>query len=68
MKPGSKGTKPQFKKNVSNDEVLSYFVKNPLADSIKLDVVEKALLPTRMFYKKYNDHMRLWINEDSTPQ
>jgi len=28
MKPGNKGSKPQFKKNVSNDEVLSYFEKN----------------------------------------
>lgn len=33
---------------------------------IKLDVVEKALLPTRFYYDKFGDHIRLWINESST--
>jgi hypothetical protein len=33
-----------------------------------LDVVEKAMLPTRWYYKDFSDQVRLWINESSTPQ
>jgi hypothetical protein len=31
-------------------------------------LVEKAMLPTRFYYEKFSDQVRLWINEDSTPQ
>jgi hypothetical protein len=31
-------------------------------------VVEKAMLPTRFYYEKFSDQVRLWVNEDSTPQ
>jgi hypothetical protein len=30
--------------------------------------VEKSMLPTRFYYEKFSDQVRLWINEDSTPQ
>ncbi len=35
---------------------------------MELDVVEKAMLPTRFHYQKFSDQVRLWINEDTTPQ
>lgn len=45
-----------------------YFQKNKFTEAVELDVVEKALLPTRFYYDKFADQMRLWINEDTTPQ
>jgi hypothetical protein len=26
------------------------------------------MLPTRFYYEKFSDQVRLWVNEDSTPQ
>jgi hypothetical protein len=31
-------------------------------------VVEHALLPTKMYFDKFSDQVRLWINEESTTQ
>lgn len=33
-----------------------------------MDLVEKAMLPTRFYYEKFSDQVRLWVNEESTPQ
>jgi hypothetical protein len=33
-----------------------------------VDVVENALLPTKMYYQRFTDYVRLWINEESTTQ
>jgi len=33
---------------------------------VNLDVVENAMLPTRFYYEKFTDQVRLWINEEST--
>jgi hypothetical protein len=59
---------PGFAKNISADQVNSYFQPNKWAKEVQLDLVEKALLPTRFHYEKFTDQVRLWINEESTPQ
>ena len=30
--------------------------------------MENSLLPTRHFFEKFSDSVRVWINESSTPQ
>lgn len=55
MKPGKQGTRPEFSKNVSDDQVKAYFEKNKWAEGVELDVVEKAMLPTRFYYEKFSD-------------
>lgn len=54
-------------RQVSADEVASLFAPNKFAEAVHLDVVEKALLPTRFYYKEFSDQIRLWVNESSTP-
>lgn len=61
-------TNPGFSKEATPDQVQSYFAPNPWSARIQLDVVEKALLPTRFYYERFSDQVRLWVNEDSTPQ
>ena len=39
-----------------------------MTSRIDLDVVENSLLPTRHFYKQFDDSLRVYINETSTPQ
>lgn len=69
LKPGNSGASPDmFSKTVSEQQVDSYFQPNKWSKEVQLDVVEKAMLPTRFYYEKYSDQVRLWINEDSTPQ
>jgi enoyl-CoA hydratase/carnithine racemase len=68
MKPGKPEGNPGFSSNVSADQVNSYFSPNKWAKEVQLDVVEKAMLPTRFYYEKFTDQVRLWINEESTPQ
>lgn len=59
---------PGFLQEVSDDLVRSYFAENEWARRIDLDVVENALLPTRHFFTKFADSVRIYINETSTPQ
>jgi len=59
---------PIFAKQVSAHQVEQYLQPNKWAAQVELEVVEKALLPTRFYYEKFSDQVRLWINEDSTPQ
>lgn len=33
-----------------------------------MKIVENSLLPTRHFFQKFSDSVRIWINETSTPQ
>lgn len=69
LKPGNSSASPDmFSKTVSDQQVDSYFQPNKWSEEVQLDVVEKAMLPTRFYYEKYSDQVRLWINEDSTPQ
>lgn len=72
LKPRQPGSGPHhanpgFSKNVSAQQVESYFQPNKWAEQVQLDVVEKALLPTRFYYEQFTDQVRLWINEDTTP-
>lgn len=59
---------PGFASSVSNDQVQSYFQPNKWAQELQLELVERALLPTRFYYEKFSDQVRLWVNEDSTTQ
>ena len=70
MKPPNAKVKknPGFKREVTPLEVDSYFQENKLASQIDLDVVENSLLPTRAFFKEFEDSVRLWVNETSTHQ
>jgi hypothetical protein len=52
-----------FSKEVESD--LTRFFE-PSKHRINIDVVENALLPTRMHYSRFSDYVRLWINEEST--
>ena len=58
---------PGFKKDISANEVESYFKENKYANQIDLDIVENSLLPTRHFFEKFSDSIRVYINESSTP-
>ena len=42
----------------------------PSLESKAMDVgaVQYALLPTRHHYERFSDHVRLWINEETTNQ
>lgn len=59
---------PGFKKEVSDKEVESYFEENKYAAKIDLDIVENSLLPTRHFFERFTDSIRVYINETSSPQ
>ena len=67
MKPRTEAVNPGFAKNVSAEVVESYFQPNKWTQEVQLDVVEKAMLPTRFYYEKFSDQVRLWVNEASTP-
>lgn len=41
---------PGFAKEVSEDQVKGYFEKNKWAEQVQIEMVEKALLPTRFYY------------------
>jgi hypothetical protein len=45
-----------------------YFEENKYAAGVDLNLVEHALLPTKNYYQKYSDQVRLWMNESSTTQ
>lgn len=57
---------PEFSKDIKDKDLDRYFQPSKLSESVHVDVVENALLPTRMYYQKFSDHARLWINEEST--
>ena len=59
---------PGFIKDVSDQQVKSYFAENKFLNQIDLGIVENSLLPTRHFFEKFTDTVRIWVNETSTPQ
>lgn len=59
---------PGFQREVSEAQVDSYFEENKWASAIDLNIVENSLLPTRHFFGRFSDSVRVWINETSTPQ
>jgi len=68
LTPPSQHTNPGFDKNISDAQVDSYFEENKLSAQIDLDIVENSLLPTRHFFERFTDSVRIWMNETSTPQ
>lgn len=56
---------PGFKINVTERELDRYFEPTHTFD---IDVVENSLLPTRFFYKKFPDSVRVFVNETNTNQ
>ena len=69
MKPSKRGQgNPGFATEISDTLVESYFQENPSASKVDLDIVENSLLPTRHFFSRYADSVRIWINETPCPQ
>ena len=44
----------------------SFFEGANWAKNINVGAMAHALLPTRHHYERFNDQVRLWINEEST--
>lgn len=57
---------PEWQRGFTESELNRYFEQNKLTEGVKLQVVENALLPTKMFYKRFSDPVRLYLNESST--
>ena len=56
MKPQKIGAlDPGFSKQVSEEQVKSYFQEHKQLKQVNLRVVEKALLPTRFYFEKFTD-------------
>jgi len=69
MKPSKRGQgNPGFSADVPDTLVESYFQENARATEIDLDIVENSLLPTRHFFSKFPDSVRIYINETPCPQ
>lgn len=66
--PKGQRSDPGFNKDNSEALIESYFQENPQTKQIDLDVVENSLLPTRQFFERFTDSIRVYINESSTPQ
>lgn len=50
----------------ANESLDSFFEGADWAKNISVGAMEHALLPTRHYYQRFHDHVRLWINEEST--
>jgi len=46
----------------------SYFEGAAWAKNISVGAMAHSLLPTRHYYERFGDQVRLWINEESTHQ
>jgi hypothetical protein len=72
MKPKVKGAREKvaaaFNKNVNDSDLSKYFEESKWSKEINLGIVENALLPTRHYYQRFSDQVRLWLNEESTTQ
>lgn len=72
MKPKVKGAREKvaaaFNKKVNDSDLSKYFEESKWSKEINLGIVENALLPTRHYYQRFSDQVRLWLNEESTTQ
>lgn len=59
---------PKWSAPLKESQIKRYFEENKYAKDIQLDVVENALLPTKDYYQKYTDQIRLYINQSSATQ
>jgi hypothetical protein len=65
----AKRTNPGFsKKKLTQSELERYFEETPLTKKVNVGAVRYALLPTRHHYERFTDHLRIWINEESTAE
>jgi hypothetical protein len=63
----AKRTNPGFsKKKLNQGEIERYFDETPLTKKVNVGAVRYALLPTRHHFERFTDHLRIWINEEST--
>ena len=71
MTPKTKGAKTKtanFQKKVNEAELDKYFEPSKWSKGIDLGIVENALLPTKHYYERFSDQVRLWLNENTTTQ
>ena len=72
MKPKVKGARDKaaapFNKKVKDSDLSKYFEESKWSKEINVGIVENALLPTRHYYQRFSDQVRLWLNEESTTQ
>jgi hypothetical protein len=72
MKPKVKGARDKaaapFNKKVKDSDLGKYFEESKWSKEINVGIVENALLPTRHYYQRFSDQVRLWLNEESTTQ
>ena len=72
MKPKPRGESlrqnPGFEKDIQDSQIDRFFEPTPESKSVNVGTVQYGLLPTRHFYEEFSDHLRLWINEESTNQ
>jgi hypothetical protein len=72
MKPKVKGARDKaaapFSKKVKDSDLDKYFEESKWSKEINVGIVENALLPTRHYYQRFSDQVRLWLNEESTTQ
>jgi len=72
MKPKVKGARDKaaapFNKKVKDSDLDKYFEESKWSKEINVGIVENALLPTRHYYQRFSDQVRLWLNEESTTQ
>ena len=55
-------------RKIKDSDLDAYFEGAPWAKGINVGAMEHALLPTRHYYERFGDQVRLWINEESTVQ
>lgn len=53
---------------VTEDMLDTYFVESKEYQQIQIDIKPYSLLPTREYKNQFVDHVRLWINEQSSQQ
>lgn len=56
----------KYPKGSRNDSLDSFFEGADWAKNINVGAMTHALLPTRHYYERFGDQVRLWINEEST--
>jgi len=57
---------PGFAKRINDDALDRYFKPTEWSKQVNLNISENSLLPTRHYFRRFNDAIRLWLNETST--
>ena len=51
---------------MTQSEIEKYFEPSELSKKVNVGAVRHALLPTRHHFERFTDHIRIWINEESS--